>query len=84
MKKKNFGKYSFKLKYPDLVEFQISAYREFIDQKLKKLFEEFSPIKDYSEKEYKLYFKDFKFEKPKLSDHEAKENNLSYLRLHFY
>ncbi|MDD5552209.1 MAG: DNA-directed RNA polymerase subunit beta, partial [Candidatus Pacebacteria bacterium] len=78
MKKKNFGKYSFKLKYPDLVEFQISAYKDFIDQKLKKLFEEFSPIKDYSEKEYKLYFKDFKFEKPKLSDHEAKENNLSF------
>lgn len=78
MKKKNFGKYSFKLDYPDLVEFQIKAYEDFILNKLENLFREFSPIKDYSEKEFELYFKDLKFEEPKISAREAKENNLSF------
>jgi DNA-directed RNA polymerase subunit beta len=78
MKKKNFGKYSFKFDYPDLVEFQISSFDDFVSNKLNKLFADFSPIKDYSEKEFELHFKDFKFETPKLNAKEAKENNLSF------
>ncbi len=78
MKKKNFGKFSFKFPYPNLVDFQIKSYNDFIEKKLRKLFLEFTPIKDYSEKEYELHFKDLKIEEPKINDREAKENNISY------
>lgn len=78
MKTKNFNKYSFKIKCPNLISFQIESYNDFIEKKLKNLFDEFSPIKDYTEKEFELYFKDFKLEEPKYTADEAKENNLSY------
>jgi len=78
MKKKNFGKYSFKVKYPELIKFQIENYQEFLEKGLKELFNEFSPIKDYAEKEFELYFKDYKFDPPKYTANEAKENNLSF------
>jgi len=78
MKRKNFGKYSFKYPVPDLIKFQIESYNNFLKHGLRKLFNEFSPIKDYTEREFELYFEDYKLEEPEISAYEAKVNNLSY------
>ena len=76
--KKNFGKYSFKLPYPNLIKFQIESYQDFLENRLKNLFREFSPMKDYGKKEFELHFKDFVLQKPKITADEAKINNVSY------
>lgn len=79
MEKKIFGQYSFKFPYPDLVRFQIESYNEFLENRLKNLFKEFSPIKDYGGgKEFELYFDGFNLRPPKITPKEAKENNASY------
>ncbi len=78
MKKKNFGKYSFKFPYPNLIGFQFESYKDFIERRLKKLFQEFSPVKDYGEREFELWFKDPILHKPKITEEEAKETNSSY------
>lgn len=63
---------------PNLIEVQINSFNWFIKEGLKELFEEISPIKDYTEKELNLYFEDYHFGEPKISERKAKERGLSY------
>jgi len=61
-----------------LVEIQLNSFRRFLKTGLKELFEEVSPIKDYSEKELELWFEDYYFGEPKTTERKAKERGLSY------
>ena len=76
--KKNFGKYSFKIPYPDLIKFQTESYQDFLENRLKNLFNDFSPIKDYGNKEFELHFEDFTLQEPKITADEAKADDISY------
>ena len=78
MKKKNFGKHSFKHPLPDLIKFQIESYNDFLENKLKNLFNGFSPVKDYGGKEFEFYFDDYILQKPKMDADKARANNRSY------
>jgi len=76
---KSFAKHSF-LDYqcPDLIEIQKDSYEWFLDVGLKELFEEISPIVDYTGKELELWFLDWSLASPPMSDTEAKQNNASF------
>ncbi len=63
---------------PDLVEPQLNSFKEFIEDGLKEIFQEFSPIKDYSEKKFELEFSSFEIGEPKFNEYYAKEKMLSY------
>src|SRR3989338_9643466 len=63
---------------PHLIEAQLSSYQWFIRKGLKELFDEISPIKDYSGKDLSLSFLDYYFDEPKHSERKAKENSLPY------
>ena len=78
MKKKNFGIYSFKFPYPNLIKFQLDSYENFLQNSLRNLFREFSPVKDYAGKEFELYFEKFILKDPEMTPMEAKSNNASY------
>ena len=76
---KNFGKVKTKLSLPYLLSVQKENWRSFWERDLKELFQEISPIRDYSGKELELWFLDYKLDKPKYkTDLEAKENNDSF------
>ena len=75
---KNFSKYQASLDLPNLIEIQLNSYSWFLKQGLKELFDEASPIKDWSGKELELYFLDYYFDEPKYSESEAKTQNSSY------
>ena len=66
------------LKLPDLIKIQMDSYHWFIEEGLKELFEEISPIEDFTGKKYELNFKSYQFDKEKVSEEMAKEKNLSY------
>lgn len=66
------------LPLPNLIEIQTDSYRWFIENGLKELFEEVSPIEDFTGKKYALYFRDYHFEDPKYTEAQAKEKNISY------
>ncbi len=66
------------LDLPDLFEGQIKSFKWLIEEGLKEVFQEYSSIKDYSDKKFELNFLDFSFEKPKYDDKYAKKNNLTY------
>jgi len=79
MKKKYFSRYKKPLaSMPDLVEVQTRSYRWLIEKGLKELFQEYSPIRDYSEKKFELEFTGFQLDEPKFDEYYARDNNLSY------
>ncbi len=78
-KTKHFGKKKINLPVPYLFNVQKEAWDSFWDEKLKTIFREVSPIRDYSGKNWEIYFLDYKLGKPKYKNgKEAKENNDSY------
>jgi len=78
MQDKFFGKHPNVISLPDLLEVQLNSYNWFIEKGLKELFEEVSPIRDWSGKELELYFADYYFDEPKYNETEAKRQNVSF------
>ena len=76
---KNFAKAKVSLQLPYLLSVQKDNWKLFWDRDLKELFQEVSPIRDYTGKELELWFLDYKLDEPKYkTDLEAKLNNDSY------
>ncbi len=63
---------------PRLTDFQLSSFNWFIKEGIKEVFEELTPIYDYTQKELKLEFLDYYLEEPKLTEKQAKEKELNY------
>ncbi len=66
------------VKAPNFVEPQVESFKWLIEKGLKEVFEEFSSIKDYSEKKFQLDFTGFELASPKYDEYYAKDNKLSY------
>jgi len=76
---KNFAKQKVKwVDMPNFMAMQLDSYSWFLKQGLKELFEEMSPVSDYTGKELDLYFHDYYFDEPKFDELKAKQNGLSY------
>jgi len=76
---KNFGKAKVFLPLPYLISIQKESWQRFWERDLKELFQEISPIRDYTEKELELWFLDYKLDESKYkNDLEAKKNNDSF------
>ncbi len=66
------------LDLPNLVDHQNRSFQWFIEEGLGELLAEISPIDDYTGTKLTLRFKDYRFENPKMSEADARENNVSY------
>ncbi len=66
------------LPMPDLVETQTKSFEWLVSEGLKELFQEFTPIADYSGKKFVIEFTSFELSEPKLSEHDAKRQMTSY------
>ena len=76
---KNFAKQKIKwVDMPNFVAMQLDSYKWFLKNGLKELFDEMSPVSDYTGKELDLYFHDYYFDEPKFDELKAKQNGLSY------
>ncbi len=63
---------------PNLVVSQVESFKWLIEKGLKEVFDEFSSIKDFSEKKFQLDFVSFELAEAKLNEYSAKERKLSY------
>ena len=63
---------------PNLVKHQTDSYEKFIEQGIKEMLGEFSPISDYAEKKFDLEFKDIVVTYPDFNEFHAKDNKISY------
>lgn len=66
------------IQLPNLVDHQNASFQWFIEQGLGELLQEVSPIDDYTGTKLSLSFTDYRFDKPKLTEAEARENNVSF------
>jgi DNA-directed RNA polymerase subunit beta len=62
----------------NLVDHQNKSFQWFVEEGLGELLAEISPIDDYTGAKLSLVFKDYHFEDPKMTEVEARENNVSY------
>jgi len=73
---KNFSKSKLVFSLPNLLNLQKQVWNDFWDVRIKELFEEISPITDYTGKEFQLWFSDYKLDKQNYKNGlEAKKNN---------
>lgn len=66
------------LDLPNLVDHQNRSFQWFVEEGLGELLAEISPIEDYTGAKLSLSFKDYRFEDPKMTEAEARDNNVSY------
>ncbi len=66
------------LDLPNLVDHQNKSFQWLVDEGLGELLAEISPIDDYTNTKLTLRFKEYHFEDPKMTEAEARENNVSY------
>jgi DNA-directed RNA polymerase subunit beta len=66
------------LDLPNLVDHQNKSWKWLVEEGLGELLAEVSPIDDYTGTKLSLAFKDYRFEDPKMTEVEARENNVSY------
>ena len=79
MQKKYFSRYKKPfIELPNLVETQVGSYQWLMAEGLKTLFDEISPIEDYSAKKFELSFSDFEIGESKTDEFYAKDHRLTH------
>ena len=68
------------LPIPNLIELQLDSFEWFIEKGLRELFDEISPIKDFTGKVMELQFLDYEFGDPKYSEEECRTKDLTFSR----
>src|ERR687888_1215489 len=66
------------LPIPNLIELQLDSFHWFVDKGLRELFDEISPIKDFTGKVMELQFLDYEFGTPKYSEEECRTKDLTF------
>jgi len=63
---------------PDLIEVQKTSYRWFLEEGIRELFNEISPIKDFIGRDLELYVVDYFLDEPKFDEKTSKEKHVNY------
>ena len=66
------------LALPNLISHQKDSWRDFVETGLSEIFSELNPIDDYTGQKLSLRFNDYRFQEPKVTEADAKENNLTF------
>src|SRR4051812_27516810 len=67
-----------KFEIPNLIELQLDSFAWFVEKGLRELFDEISPIKDFTGKVMELQFLDYEFGVPKYSEEECRTKDLTF------
>lgn len=63
---------------PDLVQIQKTSYDWFLNHGIRELFDETSPIADFTGRDLEVYFEDYYLDEPKFDEVTCREKNISY------
>ena len=63
---------------PDLVAVQQYSYQWFFDKGIRELFQELSPIHDFTGRDLELYFEDYYLDEPKFDEVTCRKKNITY------
>ncbi len=76
--RKYFNKTKEILPLPNLLEIQADSYNWFVKEGIGEIFEELSPIEDFTKQNLELSFKDYYLEEEKHSEKVAKQKKMTY------
>jgi DNA-directed RNA polymerase subunit beta len=76
--KKSYAKIAHVLDIPHLISMQTQSFAWFQNDGLKELFDEISPIEDFTGTRMKLRFGDYSFGEPKYPELECRERDMTY------
>ena len=76
---KSYSKISEVLDVPNLIQSQIQSFDWFLSEGLREVYQEVSPIQDYTGNKYRLSFLDHEFRDPKATPEECKEREINYV-----
>jgi len=66
------------LQVPNLIEVQLNSFRWFQEKGLRQLFDEISPIKDFTGNRLELSFVGYEFREPRHNEQECRQKDLTY------
>ncbi len=75
---KSYAKIPQIMEMPNLIKVQLDSYAWFIRDALRELFDEISPIQDFTGSKMELRFGDYTFGEPKYSERESRERDATY------
>lgn len=76
-KRRSYAQISEVLDLPNLIEIQTASYKWFLEEGLKEMFQDISPIEDFAGN-LSLEFVDYRLEEPKYPVEESKERDVTY------
>ncbi len=78
IERRSFARIHDAIEVPKLIETQINSFEWFKREGLRELFDEISPITDFTGKNLELHFRDYSFGEPRFSEFECRERDLTY------
>ena len=78
--RKSYARIPEVLPIPNLIELQLDSFKWFVEKGLRELFDEISPIKDFTGKVMELQFLDYEFGPPKYTELECRSKDLTFSR----
>ena len=66
------------IQVPNLIRVQLDSYHSFRDQGLRELFDELSPIQDFTGSRLEMRFGEYQFGEPKYCEAECRERDMTY------
>jgi len=76
--RKSFGKLPAVIDIPNLIQVQLNSLRWFLEEGLKELFQEISPIKDFTGNRLELHFIGYEFRQPSHTVEQCRERDMTY------
>lgn len=76
-KRRSYARINEVLELPNLIEIQTASYEWFLEEGMKEMFKDISPIEDF-QGNLSLEFVDYKLEEPKYEVDESKERDVTY------
>ncbi|MCL2094808.1 DNA-directed RNA polymerase subunit beta [Candidatus Saccharibacteria bacterium] len=78
LERKYFAEDKQAVEIPDLIQHQKDSWKELVESGLQEVFDEVSPIEDYTGQKFTLRFKNYYFGEPEQSDRVAREKEMTY------
>src|SRR5215211_6758453 len=78
LERRSFARIQDAIEVPTLIETQINSFDWFRKEGLRELFDEISPITDFTGKNMELRFLDYVFGEPRYDEHECRERDMTY------
>jgi len=78
IERRSFAQITDAIEVPRLIETQVNSFEWFRREGLRELFEEISPITDFTGKNLELHFKEYQFGEPRFDEFQCRERDLTY------